>query len=630
MAFQLSPGVNVSEIDLTTVVPAVGTTQGAFSGAFQWGPIDTRILVDSEVKLVEIFGKPDANTATSFFTAANFLAYGNNLRIVRAANTNSNNATTGGNGIYIKNEEKYEENYFNGEGTFGDFAARYAGSLGDSLRISICSSANAFSGNLTSLASITSNASIVGNTTINLSSSGATLIANNDFISVDGGTTYIRVAQVSTTIVTLATALTANVSAGASVLRKWQYADNFDGAPGTSTFVNDKGGSNDEMHIIVIDEDGKITGSANTVLEKYAYVSKASDAKSDSGSSSYYPRVLFNRSKYVYWGDHTSGGTNWGSAALGITYTNLNIPVSSSLSGGLYETPGDDDLIRGYDFFADPEIVDISLVLGGATSQTVATDLISTIESRKDCLVFLSPRRADVVDQAGSERANITTFRNLLTSSSYAVIDSAWKYQYDKYNDVYRYVPMNGDTAGLCVRTDTERDPWFSPAGFNRGQIKNVIRLSFNPTKAERDELYKIGVNPVVTFPGEGTILFGDKTMLAKPSAFDRINVRRLFIVLEKAIAKAAKFSLFEFNDEFTRAQFVALVEPFLRDVRGRRGIYDYRVVCDETNNTGEVIDRNEFIGDIYIKPARSINFIQLNFVAVRTGVAFDEVVGKF
>ena len=631
MAFQLSPGVNVSEIDLTTVVPAVGTTQGAFSGAFQWGPIDTRILVDNEVKLVERFGKPDANTATSFFTAANFLAYGNNLRIVRAANTNSNNATTGGNGIYIKNEDEYEENYLNGEGTFGDFAARYAGDLGNSLRISICPSANAFSGNLTSLASITSNASIVGNTTINLSSSGATLIANNDFISVDGGTSYIRVAQISTTVVTLATALTTAVSAGQSVLRKWQYADNFDGAPGTSTFVADKGGSGDEMHIIVIDEDGQLTGSANTVLEKYAYLSKASDAKSDSGSSSYYPRVLFSKSKYVYWGDHTSGGTNWGSAALGITYTNINTPVSSSLAGGLYETPGTDDLIRGYDFFKDPEIVDISLVLAGATSQTVATHLISNIaEARKDCLVFLSPRRDDVVDQAGSERANITTFRNLLTSSSYAVIDSAWKYQYDKYNDVYRYIPMNGDTAGLCVRTDTERDPWFSPAGFNRGQIKNVIRLSFNPTKAERDELYKIGVNPVVTFPGEGTILFGDKTMLAKPSAFDRINVRRLFIVLEKAIAKAAKFSLFEFNDEFTRAQFVALVEPFLRDVQGRRGIYDFRVVCDETNNTGEVIDRNEFIGDIYIKPARSINFIQLNFVAVRTGVAFDEVVGKF
>ena len=631
MAFQLSPGVNVSEIDLTTVVPAVGTTQGAFSGAFQWGPIEKRILVDSEVKLVERFGKPDANTATSFFTAANFLAYGNNLRIVRAANTTSNCSTSSGTGIYIKHEEDYEENYFNGEAAVGDWAARYVGGLGDSLRISICPSANAFSGNLTSLASITANATSSGNTVLQLSTSAATWIANNDLISVDAGSTYIRVAQVSTTTLTLATALTASVSAGQPVLRKWQYADNFDAAPGTSTYVADKGGSRDEMHIIVIDEDGKFSGTANTVLEKYAFVSKASDARSDNGSSIYYPRVIFNKSKYVYWMDHTSGGTNWGTAALGTTYTNLNAGVGASLSGGVTATPTDADTIRGYGYFADSEIVDVSLVLGGVASQTVATYLIGNIaEARKDCLVFLSPRRDDVVDAPGNERANITTFRNLLTSSSYSVLDSAWKYQYDKYNDVYRYVPMNGDTAGLCVRTDTDRDPWFSPAGFNRGQIKNVIRLSFNPTKAERDELYKIGVNPVVTFPGEGTILFGDKTLLAKPSAFDRINVRRLFIVLEKAIAKAAKFSLFEFNDEFTRAQFVALVEPFLRDVKGRRGIYDYRVVCDTTNNTGEVIDRNEFIGDIYIKPARSINFIQLNFVAVRTGVAFDEVVGKF
>ena len=631
MAFQLSPGVNVSEIDLTTVVPAVGTTQGAFSGAFQWGPIEKRILVDSEVKLVERFGKPDANTATSFFTAANFLAYGNNLRIVRAANTTSNCSTSSGTGIYIKHEEDYEENYFNGEAAVGDWAARYVGGLGDSLRISICPSANAFSGNLTSLASITANATSSGNTVLQLSTSAATWIANNDYISVDAGSTYIRVAQVSTTTLTLATALTASVSAGQPVLHKWQYADNFDAAPGTSTYVADKGGSKDEMHIIIIDEDGKFSGTANTVLEKYAFVSKASDARSDNGSSIYYPRVIFNKSKYVYWMDHTSGGTNWGTAALGTTYTNLNAGVGASLSGGLTVTPTDADTIRGYGYFADSEIVDVSLVLGGVASQTVATYLIGNIaEARKDCLVFLSPRRDDVVDAPGNERANITTFRNLLTSSSYSVLDSAWKYQYDKYNDVYRYVPMNGDTAGLCVRTDTERDPWFSPAGFNRGQIKNVIRLSFNPTKAERDELYKIGINPVVTFPGEGTILFGDKTLLAKPSAFDRINVRRLFIVLEKAIAKAAKFSLFEFNDEFTRAQFVALVEPFLRDVQGRRGIYDFRVVCDETNNTGEVIDRNEFIGDIYIKPARSINFIQLNFVAVRTGVAFDEVVGKF
>jgi phage tail sheath protein FI len=237
---------------------------------------------------------------------------------------------------------------------------------------------------------------------------------------------------------------------------------------------------------------------------------------------------------------------------------------------------------------------------------------------------------ANVVNKPGAETTQVTGYRDGFTSSSYAVMDSGWKYQFDKYNNVYRWVPLNGDIAGLCVRTDFDRDPWYSPAGFNRGQIKNVVKLAWNPNKTQRDELYKKGINPVITFPGEGTVLYGDKTMLARPSAFDRINVRRLFIVLEKAIARAAKYSLFEFNDEFTRAQFVSLVEPYLRDVQGRRGIYAYRVVCDQTNNTPEVIDRNEFVGDIYIKPARSINFIQLNFVAVRTGVAFDEIVGKF
>ena len=276
----------------------------------------------------------------------------------------------------------------------------------------------------------------------------------------------------------------------------------------------------------------------------------------------------------------------------------------------------------------------MSLILGGASTSTRAIHLINNIaEYRKDCVVVLSPLQTDVVSNSlysGSEVDDIVSFRQTLPSTSYAVLDSGWKYQYDKYNDLFRYVPLNGDTAGTMVRTDTERDPWWSPAGYNRGQIKNVIRLAFNPGKAERDQLYKNGINPVTTFPGQGTILFGDKTLLAKPSAFDRINVRRLFIVLEKAIATAAKFTLFEFNDAFTRAQFKALVEPFLRDVQGRRGITDFRVVCDETNNTPEVIDRNEFIGDIYIKPARSINFIQLNFIAVRTGVDFTEVVGKF
>jgi phage tail sheath protein FI len=304
------------------------------------------------------------------------------------------------------------------------------------------------------------------------------------------------------------------------------------------------------------------------------------------------------------------------------------------LANGITSAPSTANLISGFDKFKNPEEIDVSLILTGdvGANSTVASYIVDNIcETRKDCVAFFSPRAVDVVNQAAGTEANAAiTFRNQFNSSSYAVMDSAWKYQFDKYNNVYRWVPLNGDIAGLCARTDYERDPWFSPAGFNRGSIKNAARLSWNPTKAERDLIYKNGVNPVVTFPGEGIVLYGDKTLLAKPSAFDRINVRRLFIVLEKAIARASRYSLFEFNDEFTRAQFVALVEPFLRDVQGRRGIYDFRVVCDETNNTPEVIDRNEFVGDIYIKPARSVNFIQLNFVAVRTGVAFDEIVGKF
>jgi phage tail sheath protein FI len=297
------------------------------------------------------------------------------------------------------------------------------------------------------------------------------------------------------------------------------------------------------------------------------------------------------------------------------------------------QSPSDAAYIDGYDKFSNADETDISFILGAAANQTRAVHLINNIaEKRLDCIALLSPERADVVNNAlysGKQAEDIVAYRNTLPSSSYGVMDSGWKYQYDKFNDVYRYVPLNGDTGGTMVRTDQQRDPWFSPAGFNRGNIKNVIKLAFNPNKAERDVLYKAGVNPVVSFPGQGTVLFGDKTLLAKPSAFDRINVRRLFIVLEKSISTASKFTLFEFNDEFTRANFVNLVEPFLRDVQGRRGITDFRVVCDESNNTPEVIDRNEFIGDIFIKPARSINFIQLNFVAVRTGVDFSEVVGQ-
>lgn len=565
MAFMLSPGVNVSEIDLTTIVPAVGTTEGAFAGAFNWGPMGAVVTISDEIELVNTFGKPDANTFKSFFSAANFLSYARNLKVVRAgSNTTSNNATSGSVAPIIRNRDQYETDYFDlsAANTVGQFAARYPGDLGNSLKVSLWASANA-------------------------------------------------------------TAYTS-----------WTYAQEFNSAPGTSTYVSNVAGANDEMHIIVIDEDGKFSGVANTVLEKFSYTSKASDAKNDDGSSNYYVNVINDRSRYIYIMNHpdeVSANMNWGSVASGTIYKQDATSYTSSLSNGRYGLPSDADLINAFDKFKNPEEIDVSLIVTGAANNTVAEYVVDNIAgTRKDCVAFVSPLYADAVNNAGSEADDMITYRNLFNSSSYAVMDNNWKLQFDKYNNVYRWVPLNGDIAGLCVRTDFERDPWYSPAGFNRGQIKNVVKLAWNADKTDRDELYKNGINPVVSFPGEGVVLYGDKTMQAKPSAFDRINVRRLFIVLEKAIARAAKYSLFEFNDEFTRAQFVALVEPFLRDVQGRRGIYDFRVVCDATNNTPEVIDRNEFVGDIYLKPARSINFIQLNFIAVRTGVAFEEVVGRF
>jgi len=557
MAFQLSPGVNVSEIDLTTIVPSVATSIGAFAGPFAWGPAGEIITISDEVRLADRFGKPDSTNYEYWFSAANFLAYTNTLKIVRAvsvADTRNAIANSAATPVLIKNEDDWELNYSTGQGSVGEFAARFPGSIGNSLKVSMAD-ANTYSG--------------------------------------------------------------------------WTYASSFTSRPNTSTYVINQGGSYDEVHMIVIDEDGKFTGTKNTVLEVFPFASKAADAKDDSGNSTYYKNVLASQSKYIQWMDHPTTGTNWGGNSS-VAFANLTANVTTSLSLGADGTISTANVVTAYDSFDNADSVDISLVISGPAGQTLADSLISMAESRKDCLVFLSPEKADVVNNAGDESADTVTYRDTLTSTSYAVLDGNWKYQYDKYNDVYRWVPLNGDVAGLCARTDQERDPWFSPGGLNRGIIKNIIKLAYNPTKTDRDTLYVKGINPVVTFQGEGTVLFGDKTLQSKPSAFDRINVRRLFIVLEKAIARAARFSLFEFNDQFTRAQFVSLVEPFLRDVQGRRGITDFRVVCDETNNTGEVIDRNEFIGDIYIKPARSINFIQLNFVAVRTGVSFDEVVGKF
>jgi len=638
MAFQLSPGVNVSEIDLTTVVPSVATSIGAFAGPFSWGPVGEVVTVSDEVRLVDRFGKPDSTNYEYWFSAANFLAYSNNLKVVRAVGTLTVNASANGSGYLIKNQDDYTENYSTSNTAAGIVTAKCAGAFGNSLRVSICASPTAFSSNLSVTDSLKSN--VVDYTTnalvinVNGNANAAANLQAGDLISINGGTSFTRVASVNATAITISTALTANVTVGTPILRRWQYFDQFGVAPGTSDYATAANGSNDEMHIIVVDEDGKFSnGIANTVLEKFSFASKASDGKTNDGSTNYYVNVLNDRSRYVFWSSHVSGFSNWGNAAAGTTYDAANgmrNPSYASLGGGADGTITAANIITAYNFYANPDSIDVSLVVSGTGDATVATSLISLAETRKDCMVFLSPTKASVVDNSGSESSAVITYRDSLTSSSYAVLDCGYKYQFDKYNDVYRYVPLNGDIAGICARTDLERDPWFSPGGLNRGIVKNVIKLAWNPTKAERDNLYVKGINPVVTFPGEGTVLFGDKTLLSRPSVFDRINVRRLFIVLEKSVARAARSSMFEFNDQFTRAQFVNLVEPFLRDVQGRRGITDFRVVCDESNNTPNVIDNNQFVGDIYIKPARSINFIQLNFVAVRTGVSFEEIVGRF
>jgi len=643
MAFQVSPGVLVQERDLTRIIPAVSTSIGAVAIIANQGPLDEIVAISSEQELVDTFGKPDSTNFEYFFSAANFLQYSNALRVVRATQSSAVNATTSSTGVLIKNVDDYDNNYASGaQAGSAIFAARTAGTVGNNLQVSTCPSATAFEEEAKSTVNDASNA--IGDTTITVTSGTgfnvgdiiafSTTAATNDY---DDGEEY-RVTGVSTNDLTIvqhprgAGGLKRAITDGANVRRRWRYYEQVDGAPGTSPYVSTRNGANDELHIVVVDEDGDISGVPGTVLETYSKVSKASDAKTPQGDVNYYPTVIRNKSKYIWWTDHNSSGSNWGNAGSGTTYTAVNAPTLDSLSGGSNGssvTVG--NLKDAYDKFADAETVDVGLIITGPAQSSAHIDnLITIAENRKDAIVFASPERSDVVNVTNSntQTTNVINFIDSIRSSSYVVFDSGYKYMYDRYNDVYRFVPLNGDIAGLSARTDLVADAWYSPAGFNRGTIRGAVKLAYNPTKAQRDQLYPKRVNPVATFPGQGTVLFGDKTGLSSPSAFDRINVRRLFITLEKAISTASKFQLFEFNDEFTRANFRNIVEPFLREVQGRRGITDFLVVCDETNNTGEVIDRNEFVAEIFIKPARSINFITLQFVATRTGVSFDEVAG--
>ena len=638
MAFQVSPGVLVQEKDLTRIIPAVSTSIGAFAGEFRKGPINEITTISSEQELVSVFGKPDASNYEDFFSAANFLQYSNALRVVRTQNSSVSNATESGSTFVIKSLSDYVDNYADGSGSIGLWAAKTAGAWGNNLKISTCPSSTVYS---SSGITVNDSSTAAGDTVVTVSS--GTSINVGDIINFGDNYNY-KVLSKDTNDITIkrkdepehftasdSSGLFAALTDGATVTRYWEFYDLVSKAPGTSPFVTQAGGSNDELHIVVVDEDGGITGTKGEVLEVFAALSKASDAKGAQGDTNYYPTVIQNKSNYIYWMDHNSSGTNWGSAAASTTYTDVTAVSNVSLSNGANgSTRTNAQLLTSYELFKDAETVDVGLIIAGKGDATHIDNLITIAEDRKDAVVFASPERSDVVGvtSAASQATNVIGFFNGIRSSSYVMFDSGYKYMYDRYSDVYRYVPLNGDLAGLSARTDLIADAWYSPAGLNRGIIRGAVKLAFNPSKTQRDDLYRARVNPVATFPGQGTVLFGDKTGLTAPSAFDRINVRRLFITLEKAVATASKFQLFEFNDEFTRANFRNIVEPFLREVQGRRGITDFLVVCDETNNTGEVIDRNEFIAEIFIKPARSINFITLQFIATRTGVSFDEVAG--
>jgi phage tail sheath protein FI len=690
MPFQVSPGVAVVEKDLSLVIPQIAASIGATAGFFRWGPAELPTTLASEADLATTFGKPvgvNDFIARSFFTASNFLGYSNNMVVVRALPTtggtsDSKNAQSEDvTAIVIKSADDYVANYSTASSPNSTWVAKYPGSLGNTLKVSVCD-ADSFrtvaTGTIAGAQTSTA-LSITGGAITTQATVGSVV----KFYSAAGGTgTLLGTSAIASITSASAATLTSNpgiASAIVSIVFEWEYADSFVAAPGTSAYATSQGlsAAKDEMHIVVVDRLGQFTGVQGTVLEKFENVSKAADSVLSDGTNNYYKTVINRSSEYI-WNlrdiddivsvtyQNTSSAAAFsvnvatGGMGANTVFITLKRPYTAVMGYNVTEATGaiaimtngkgvdgfttsskaHDAAIKSglqlaYDKFSNTEEIDVGLIAVGEVESVVAKYVIAIAETRKDCVVFISAAKDDGSSLTPvtktSEFASLVSYRtaasnSVNTSTSYATMDSGYKYQYDKYNDKYLYVPLNADIAGLCARTDYTADPWFSPGGYSRGVIKNVVKLAYNPSQTERDTLYKNGINPVVTFPGQGTVLFGDKTMLSKPSAFDRINVRRLFIILEKSISTAAKFQLFEFNDTFTRAQFKNLVEPYLRDVQGRRGIFDFRVVCDETNNTGQIIDTNQFVADIFVKPARSINFITLNFVAARTSVSFDEL----
>jgi len=589
-----SPAINISEIDKTAIVPAVGSSGGGFVGNFRWGPVHQRTLIADETGLVSTFAAPDDANSVDFHSAAYFLKYSQTLQVVRENNGGSNAHSAlvplTSDSATVNNLSHWTNTVSSavGEGgskiSTGTWVAKYPGELGNALTVSYCPAGD---------------------------------------------------------------------SASADHFTGWGYASQFDGKPGTSSYATSNGASNDEVHVAVIDRTGAISGTPGSVLEKFEYLSVAKGATTSDNSPNYISDVLNGQSQYIwngYFGDdsafgasYSNLGSNWGNTPVVGTATNfgLSTALSDAMrtnnlgSGDESAALGTGDLQGGYDLFEDKLQTEIDFLIApqhgsAGDGATVVNDLVSIAEARKDCVVVTSVDKTGIVGKTDAQATTAAvTFANSLTKSSYLILDNNFIKVFDKYNDKYINLPAASSTAGLMAATDIIADPWYSPAGQRRGNYRGITDILTNPNQTQRDSLYKAGVNPIANIPGTGLILFGDKTLLGRPSAFDRINVRRLFIAIEKSIGEAAKSVMFEFNDEFTRAEFVNIVEPFLRRVKGRRGITDFRVVCDETNNNQEVVDNNQFVASIFVKPARSINFVQLNFVAVRTGVDFEEVVGS-
>jgi len=677
----VSPGIDIEEYDQNPIVPTLATSMGAIAGVFRWGPCYERILVANEADIVNNVGAPTNLNPETWFTISSYVAYGGQAWLVRCANLTSTNGSIGALtavantsavsnalNLIVANHNDYDTKV----GTFESsalFVAKWPGAIGNSLRVSACYDSNSFTStiNLASIGLGTTVTMNVGSNSALFTVTGANAAAANtaattlagefavtDIVAMgnnDIGIQYLKVSEVSAiTVAGNNASFTLNmqnilqlhtaINVATSVTRFWEFYSDFGIAPGQSAYQASSGNTsaNDEMHLVVVDDGGKFTGVPGTVLETYRGLSRATDGVDADGQNNYYKDVINRKSLYVWWtNDNTEAVSN---TALNLTSSTVDAPLTLTLQGGADGASEANVAVSviasGYDMFANKEDVQVDLIMAGKGiggidgSQTPNYILDNIAGVRKDCVAFISPSYADVVNNPRQERDDIIAFRNNSRSTSYGVLDSGYKNMYDRYNDTYRWVPLNGDIAGLCAQTDRTNDPWWSPAGFNRGFIKNIVKLAYSPQQADRDQLYPNNINPVVTFRGQGTVLYGDKTMLTKPSAFDRINVRRLFITLERAIGQMAQYSLFEFNDIFTQNAFKNSVNPYLRDVKGRRGITDYLVVCDSTNNTAQVVNSNQFVGWIFIRPNYSINFIKLSFIATPNGVDFLTQVGSF